>query len=549
MPTAFSARIAPARPGPDDVRSRRWIYVPYDQLTAEVGPLAGADPATTGLVLVESREKARRRPYHKKKLAVLLSNMRHFALEQAARGFKVLYLAGDGSFAEQLAAAVQREGLRELVVMRPAERELRVDLEAAVGSGRLPLSVVDNALHLTAPADLRAAAPDGPPYRMDAFYRQVRRRLGVLMAGGKPVGGRFSFDGENRKAWPGEPAPPPRFSVPPDEITSEVLALVERTFPHAWGTLAGFDLPASAADAAALWQHVTARCLPWFGPFEDALSVEAPDLFHSKVSAVVNLGRLVPRRLVADTEALYQEGALPLPSAEGFIRQLLGWREFVRHVHEATDGFRTLEPGAAPSALAAAEPLPAVFWGGAPSGLRCLDHVIERVHGEGYSHHITRLMVLSNLATLLGVSPRALCDWFWIAYVDAYDWVVEPNVLAMGTYGAGGLMTTKPYVSGAAYLHKMGDACDGCRFDPGGGATACPITPMYWAFLDRNRERLAPNERMKLPLASAARRTPAQRQGDHAVTERVRAALAAGREIPADVVERATRGPSLFDSG
>lgn len=535
--TSFSTRIQRARPTHDDIGSRRWVYVPYDQLTTEVGPLCGADPREVGIILVESRDKARRRAYHKKKLALVLTNTRHFALEQAERGFKVLHLAGDASFAEQLSGAAQRESIAKMVMMRPAERELRVELMAACETGRLPLTMIDNELHLTTAGDLRATG--GPPYRMDVFYRWVRKQLGVLMDRDRPVGGRFSFDGENRKAWPGEPAPPPRFTVPPDEVTREVLDLVERLFPDAWGALDGFDLPASAADAAALWQHVKTHCLPSFGPFEDAISVEEPDLFHTKLSAAINVGRLLPRQLIQETEALYRAGRLPLPSAEGFIRQLLGWREFVRHVHEATDGFRTIEPKAAPNKLAADEPLPQVFWGNAPSGMRCLDHVVERVRREGYSHHITRLMVLSNIATLLGVSPRELCDWFWIAYVDAYDWVVEPNVLAMGTFGVGGLMTTKPYVSGAAYIDKMSDACSSCQFTPKPGERTCPITPMYWAFLSRNRERLMSSDRMKLALASAARRTPEQHAQDQAVTEAVRRVLGEGRVLPVNVVAKA----------
>jgi deoxyribodipyrimidine photolyase-related protein len=319
-----------------------------------------------------------------------------------------------------------------------------------------------------------------------------------------------------------------------------VLELVESTFPESFGTLAGFDLPASAADAEALWQHVLVHCLPFFGPFEDAISLDKPDLFHTKLSAAINLGRLLPKRLVEQVQERQRAGQLPLASAEGFIRQLLGWREFVRHVHEATDGFRSIEASGAPSALAASEPLPAVYWGKAPSGLRCLDHVVENVWQEGYSHHITRLMVLANIATLLGVRPRELCDWFWFAYVDAFDWVVEPNVLAMGTFGDGGLMTTKPYVAGAGYLHKMSDACGGCQFDPSGkGATPCPLTPMYWAFLQRNQSRLFGNDRMKLPLAAAARRTPAQNAHDQAVTAAVLAVLREGQKLPADLVKKA----------
>ena len=200
----------------------------------------------------------------------------------------------------------------------------------------------------------------------------------------------------------------------------------------------------------------------------------------------MNLHRLLPRRVIGDALKL----PLELASQEGFLRQILGWREFVRHVHRETEGFAELE------LLGGQEPLPAAYWGKA-SGLACLDRVVADVWQEGYSHHITRLMILCNLATLLDISPRELSDWFWVAYIDAFDWVVEPNVLAMGTFGVGDVMTTKPYVSGSAYIDRMSDYCQGCAFDP---KSTCPITPMYWAFLERHRERLLGNPRMGIVM-------------------------------------------------
>jgi deoxyribodipyrimidine photolyase-related protein len=239
---------------------------------------------------------------------------------------------------------------------------------------------------------------------------------------------------------------------------------------------------------------------------------------------------------------------LPLASQEGCIRQILGWREFVRHVHLATDGFRSLpgsappiaehpgDGGAMPSVLGASGPLPPVFWG-SPSGLACLDRVVGDVWAEGYSHHITRLMVLANLATLLDVSPRELTDWFWVAYTDAYDWVVEPNVLGMGTYAVGDLMTTKPYVSGAAYIARMSDYCEICAFDP---TTTCPITRLYWAFLARHEMRLRDNPRLRLPLQALRKRPTARREEDAKTFQHVRATLAAGRTFSPQAAEKAT---------
>jgi len=529
---------------------RRWLFVPYDQLGATLGPLAREPADELGIVLVESAWKAARRPYHRQKLALLLANQRHFALEQAARGVAVRHVATDGPFAPALGKLADELG--PLRVMEPAERELRAELAPLVEERRIEFLAHEG--WLTSARDFAAAFPDGPPYRMDAFYRHVRRAHGVLMERGKPAGGKFSFDAENRRPWRGEPpAPePPRFT--PDAITREVLELVERRFAHHPGRLVADELPATLADAERVLAWALDHCLPHFGPYEDALSERSRSLFHTRLAPLLNLHRLTPREVL--DSALAAE--LPLASREGFVRQLLGWREFVHHVHVATDGFRSEakaverpgdggfarwkgevwpasagehdggpDGGARPSFLDAHAPLPPAFWG-VPSGLRCLDHAVAQVWNEGYTHHIARLMVLANLATLLAVEPRELTDWFWVAFTDAYDWVVEPNVLAMGSFAVGELMTTKPYVCGAAYLDRMGDHCAACRFDP---RKDCPITALYWDFLARNGARLGANPRMAVPLMAQRKRTPEQRARDATTAARVRATLAEGRTL------------------
>lgn len=545
---------------------RRWVYAAYDQLSDRIGPLAQTPPGEIGLVLVESPWKAGLRPYHKEKLAYVLANQRHFALEQAERGVHVRHVVSRGTYADAL-AGIARE-LGGLEVLEPAERELRVDLAPLVAEGLVRVLPHDG--WLTSAADFHAACGDQPPFRMDAFYRHVRRASGILMERGKPVGGRFSFDGENRERWDGDPSAPepPRFE--PDAITREVGALIESRYARHPGRLDLETLPASAADARRLWDWARRECLAHFGPYEDAMSTRSRGLFHTRVSPLVNLHRILPRDLI--------EGALaadiPLASREGFVRQVLGWREFVHHVHRATDGFRanvgfevpradrpgdagwarwsgeswrtrapsaqeparaSKKPHAAlapstpttprtpppvgdvarPNFLDARTPLPAAFWG-AESGLNCLDTVVRDVWRDGWSHHITRLMVLANIATLLDVDPRELTDWFWVAYVDAYDWVVEPNVLGMGTFAVGDVMTTKPYIAGSAYVDRMSDYCATCRFTPG---KDCPLTSLYWAFLARHEGQLAGNQRMLMPLRSLAKRPAEKLAQDAAVFE------------------------------
>ncbi len=545
--SAFARALRERNPDPS---GRRWIFVPYDQLTDSLGPLAREDPGELGILLVESPAKARLRPYHRQKLALVLGNLRHFALEQAARGVAVRHLVSPGDYGEGLrdeARALVSAGHGPVRMMEPAERELRVDLAPLVREGLL--EVLPHEGWLTTDEDFRKGAGERAPWRMDAFYRHVRKRSGVLMESGSPVGGKYSFDAENREPWGGTPpaAVPPVFAT--DPVKEEVLELVERLFPDHPGALDGDTLPCTADDAESLWEWAKRACLPHFGPHEDAMSTASTTLFHTRISALLNLHRLTPERVVREALAL----EIPLAGKEGFVRQILGWREFVRHVHRATDGFRSL-PGdaereargapergglAAPSFLGADRPLPPAFWGGTPSGMHCLDHVVEAVWREGYGHHITRLMILSNLATLLDVDPRALTDWFWVAYTDAYDWVVEPNVLGMGTFAAGELMTTKPYVSGTPYIRKMSDYCDGCALDPDDG---CPVSDLYWAFLARHRDRLSGNRRMKLPLAAAARRGSERRGSDARVFEAVSRALGRREPIRAETVERARAG-------
>ena len=504
-------------------RARRSFFVPYDQLTDEVGPLAAVPPHERRLVFVESLEKPTRRPYHQQKLALLLANQRHFALEQAARGADVRVLVA-ASYAAALDSATRELGPLEM--MEGAERELRVELAPLVAAGAL--RVHPHAGFLTTTEDFEAACPK-PPYRMDAFYRHARRKTGWLLDAGKPVGGKWSHDADNRKAWRGAPpaATPPTFEA--DDVTREVVELVRSRYAHHPGAIDVASLPTTRADAERLWSWAREACLPSFGPFEDAMSTRSTTLFHTRISALLNLHRLLPRRVCEDVVAM----ALPLSSQEGFVRQVLGWREFVRHVHRATDGFRVgpgCDPTGSPSQLDAHEPLPRALWGGAKSGLACLDHVVASVWSEAYGHHITRLMVVSNLATLLDVEPRALTDWFWVAYADAYDWVVEPNVLGMGTYAVGDLMTTKPYVSGAGYIDKMSDYCRSCRFDP---AKTCPITPLYWAFLERHRPALEQNPRLFMPMNALKKRSADKKASDAATYREVHAALSAGVPLTA----------------
>jgi deoxyribodipyrimidine photolyase-related protein len=542
-----------------DSSDRRWLFIPYDQLSDGIGPLAKEDPKSLGIILVENTWKAARRPYHKQKLALILTNLRNFALEQADRGVAVKYVVAHEAYGNALERIITETG--PIRMMMPAERELRTDLQGLVKRG--DLEFVPHEGWLTTSEHFHESKKKGPPWRMDAFYRYVRQQTGILMEKGKPLGGKLSFDVENRLAWRGEPPAPevPTFQV--DPIKTEVADLIESKLSHHPGQLDLHRLPGTKSEAQNLWAWAKSECLPSFGPYQDAMSKRSSSLFHTRISALLNIHRLLPADIVGDVLGI----DLPLPSKEGFIRQVLGWREFVHHVHLATDGFRTLpagkpavaekpgdggysrwagktwpdkwsskdpDGGAKPSFLGANNPLPQAYWG-EESGLSCLDQVVAQVWREGYGHHITRLMVLANLATLLELSPRELTDWFWVAYGDAYDWVVEPNVLGMGTYALGDLMTTKPYTSGAAYINRMGDFCGSCLFD---AKKNCPITNLYWGFLDRHQESLKNNPRLRMIMATLRKRNKSLRHYDQKVFQWLTETLKDGARLTPESLPR-----------
>lgn len=548
---------------------QKWLYVPYDQLSLTLTPL-DQGPKEWGIILIESGAWERIRPYHIQRIASLLLNQRMFAIEAAQAGFQVRYHIHEEALEQILDQAIL--GLEPVAVRYPAERCLRFALDPLRASGRL--NVLPHQGWLSTPEQFEQAVGARPPWKMDSFYRSMRKISGLLMEGNQPIGGKWSYDHENRKAWKGEPPAPqlPKFRQSKEAklIRDELKHWLKEAYTHHPGHLDLEAIPASSEEHEQLWEWVKQQALPYFGPYEDAMSSQQSTLFHSRLSLSINLHRLSAHRLVTEVEAL----PIPLSCREGFIRQLIGWREFVRHVHLRTEGHRQglhgavptsehvgdagyalwkgrswISPGWTPGITRAIEqgwrpqmqrvedggaipnamtggrdapyPLPTVYWG-TRSGLNCLDQVVADVWQEGWSHHITRLMVLANWGTLLGISPRALTDWFWIAYVDAFDWVVEPNVLGMATYATEGLMTTKPYVSGSAYIDKMSDYCTQCQYQPklkkGDHRPLCPMTAAYWDFLHRNRSLLQGNHRLSLPLASEAKRDPSLR---HEATEQL----------------------------
>jgi deoxyribodipyrimidine photolyase-related protein len=521
----FADALRPFRARPDR-RPSRWVLVGYDQL-APAHPLLTGDAADTGVIYLETSAKPARRPYHAQKLVLLLAAMRHDALARGRAGHPVIYHASDQWYDHALESVRAQHRLDVVETLAPAEAEVRAAIARRPWVRQHP-----NSLFITDTAFYRRVFGRMRSRRLETFYRAARRATGLLMDGDQPAGGRWNLDADNRRTWRGSPPVPPRPVFAPDAITAEVIALVRERYPRSFGAIDGFAWPVTADQAARAADQFFAERLAAFGPFEDAMADAEPVLFHSLLSASINLGHLDPLALCRRADAAWRRGEVPLASAEGFIRQILGWREFVRHVFDES----AARYAGGPNALEAHLPLPAWYWG-EPSGLRCVDRTVQTVIATGHSHHITRLMVLANLATLLGVDPQALNQWFWFAYVDAYEWVVTPNVVGMGTYADGGLVASKPYVASGKYLQRMGPSqCAACQYDAAAstGPNACPFTHLYWDFLARHQARLAGNPRMAIPLA-AVRRLPAPVLEEHRrEAQRWRtAAAAAGAPEPA----------------
>tara|TARA_B100001769_G_scaffold38235_1_gene25974 strand:- start:125 stop:1747 length:1623 start_codon:yes stop_codon:yes gene_type:complete len=519
-----------------------WHFVAYDQLNQELLPEFNS-ASSLGLVFVETSWKANRIPYHKQKLALLLSNQRHFALEMQALGHPIKYLFSDKDYAEVLNLFFNQYG--PFSATMPAELTLRCSLEPLEVSGALTYQ--GHKGWLTTREDFLSSVGSKPPWRMDKFYRNIRKSRSILLdENAKPLGGSWSLDDQNRLPWDGAVELPSAPVFNPDEVTKEVIAMIEEKFSHHPGEIVSTNLPASKKEAEHLWNWAKSTVMHWFGPYEDAMTLQHKTLFHTTFSSLLNLNRLLPTHLLSDTLEL----DIPLNSKEGFVRQIIGWREFVHHVHEVTNGFevesQSIKPrsGAGwegdwassrttPNVLEQTIGLPPAYWG-EKSGMLCLDNAVSDVVETGYTHHIPRLMVLANIGNLLGINPRELTDWFWAMFTDAYDWVVEPNVLAMGTYAVGDVMTTKPYISGTPYIKKMGDYCGDCSLH---FKKSCPLSDMYWNFLEENQEHFSNNHRMSMPMRALAKRQQETKDKSKAVTAYVRKQLSQGQKLDSRELE------------
>ncbi len=523
------------RPEAGMSRARHLILVLGDQLDAGATVFDDVDNQRDHILMAEVVEESTHVPSSKTRITLFLSAMRHFADTLRAAGRQVRYVPLDapdntGTLAGELRRAVATLKPAGLRMTAPGDWRVLKALRDSAAELGLPLEIREDRHFYSRVSDFAEHLRGRRQLRLEHWYRLLRRRTGILMDGDQPVGGQWNFDADNRESFgrdgPGRVPPPSRFE--PDATTREVMALVERRFADHPGQLADFAWPVTQAQAREALARFVRERLPDFGRWQDAMWTGEPWLYHAHLAAAMNLKLLDPREAVDAAVLAWREGHAPLASVEGFVRQILGWREYVRGIY-----WTQMPDYAARNALDARAPLPAFYWHG-ETDMACLREAIGQTLRLGYAHHIQRLMVTGLYALLLGVRPTEVHAWYLAVYVDAVEWVELPNTLGMSQHADDGLMASKPYVATGRYIERMSNHCRGCRFDPGEalGERACPLTTLYWDFLARHETRLAANPRMTMQLRNLQRLSPARRAAIAEAADNHRRSAGCGDETP-----------------
>ena len=485
-----------------------------DQLTPDIAALRDLDKARDTVLMVEVHDETVYVPHHKQKIAFILSAMRHFAQELRDDGITVDYVSLDaaentGSFTGEVTRSVARHRPDRLVVTEPGEWRVWQMMQDWREECAVPVEIREDDRFICARAEFATWAEGRKSYRMEFFYREMRRKTGYLMRDdGEPEGGAWNFDAENRKKLPAQISIPKATAFRPDAITQDVLDLVARRFGNHFGDLEGFGWAVTRKDArTALTRFVNER-LENYGDYQDAMKRDEPFLFHAVIAPYLNAGLLTAREVCVAVEEAYRAGRAPLNAVEGFIRQVIGWREYVRGIY-----WLKMPGYAGTNALEAKRKLPDFYWSG-NTQMACLRACVEETRANAYAHHIQRLMVLGNFALLAGITPREVQEWYLLVYADAYEWVELPNVHGMVLFADGGLLASKPYAASGAYIDRMSDYCKGCAYDVRAktGEKACPFNYLYWNFLIENEDRLSGNPRMGMPYRNLARMSEERRE-------------------------------------
>ncbi|MFN5608751.1 MAG: cryptochrome/photolyase family protein [Holosporales bacterium] len=481
-----------------------------DQLSASISSLHGVDKAQDTVMLCEVMEEARYVPHHPKKIAFLFSAMRHFAAELEESGVRVRYIKLDdasntGSFTGEVQRAAKELKPSRLIVTEPGEYRVLDMMKGWHEKLGIPVEIVSDTRFLATHAEFDAWAQGKKQFRMEFFYREMRKKYAILMQpDGKPSGGAWNYDKENRKPPTVGMTSPPRLSHKKSAITQDVLALVKDTFSHHFGTLEPFFYAVTRKQALMELDHFVTRILPNFGDYQDAMVAGEPYLYHSLLSSYLNAGLLLPLEICQKAEAAYRASKAPLNAVEGFIRQILGWREYIRGIY-----WHFMPEYGQRNTLNATHPLPDFYWG-ATTHMFCVAESVRHTRDHAYSHHIQRLMITGNFALLAGLDVKAVQAWYLAVYSDAYEWAEMPNTLGMALFGDGGVVASKPYAASGKYIHRMSNYCETCTFDPDEmtGEKACPFNALYWDFLVRHEQKFRRNQRMPYVFSTWDKFTP-----------------------------------------
>ncbi len=479
------------------------ILILGDQLTPAISSLADAERGRDIILMAEVAEEATYVRHHKKKIAFLFSAMRHFAVKLERKGWQVDYIRLDvvgntGHLEGEVYRALARHNMSRVIVTEPGEWRL---LNAMRGWGETlgcDVQIVPDERFVASHRVFTAWAAGRKQLRMEYFYREMRKKTGLLMDGDKPVGGKWNFDSDNRKPADDDLHPPQPLRFKPDAITQDVLQLVGKHFANHFGDLEPFWFAVTRKDAERALDHFIAKCLPCFGDYQDAMLTGQRFLYHSVLSQYINCGLLDPLEVCHRAVRAYESGEAPINAVEGFIRQIIGWREFVRGIY-----WLQMPGYADKNFFGAGLPLPDFYWTGR-TDMHCIAEAVTQTKEDAYAHHIQRLMITGNFAMLAGVSPADVHEWYLAVYADAYEWVELPNVIGMSQFSDGGLLGSKPYASSGSYINKMSNYCRSCRYDvkKKTGDGACPFNFLYWDFLARNEDKLSQNARLRNAYAT-----------------------------------------------
>ncbi|QQN73671.1 cryptochrome/photolyase family protein [Croceicoccus sp. YJ47] len=517
MPAPICAGSGNAPPIARPWRRRSRVFVPCwteprvpvlvpvlgDQLSPGLASLRDCDKGDTVVLLMEVREECTYVKHHKQKIALILSAMRHFAESLRSDGWTVDYIElcdpdNTGSLTGEIMRAAERHDAHLVRVVEPGEWRLDKAFKGLMGPLPCEMEIVPDDRYLCSIPEFIGWTQGRGELRMEYFYREMRRNTGLLMeeadgdAAPEPAGGQWNYDRENRAGPDDAMEPPPAPKFAPDATTCAVIAMVEQEFPDHFGTTGGFAWPVTADEAEKAVDAFIADRLPLFGKYQDAMVHGEDDLFHSLLSTSINLGLLDPVAVCRRAEAAYDAGDAPLNAVEGFVRQIIGWREYIRGMY-----WLEMPELAEANALDADRPLPEFYWTG-ETDMRCIADCVRSTRDNAHAHHIQRLMILGNFALIAGIVPQDVEDWFLVVYADAYEWVELPNVAAMALWADKGRLASKPYAAGGNYINKMSDYCPDCHYSVSKktGEGACPFNALYWHFMVRNRRLLERNNRV-----------------------------------------------------